>query len=99
MKKETFAHAFSCEFCQIFKYTFLTEHLRATASDNIIFYSNEATFRKRIFYKNISTKQRCYAILYKGSKMYLSKKVGGRKLNWNLTHKQYIELVADKSSC
>ena len=29
--------AFSCEFCEIFKYTFFTEHLRATASNMQIF--------------------------------------------------------------
>ena len=31
-KKETLAQVFSCEFCQISKNTFSTEHLRATAS-------------------------------------------------------------------
>ena len=31
-KKETLAHIFSCEFCETFKGTFLTEHVRATAS-------------------------------------------------------------------
>ena len=33
LKKETLAQVFSCEFCEISKNTFLTEHLRATASD------------------------------------------------------------------
>ena len=28
IKKETLAHVFSCEFCEIFKNTFFTEHLR-----------------------------------------------------------------------
>ena len=32
IKKETPAHMFSCEFCKIFKNTFSTEHLQATAS-------------------------------------------------------------------
>ena len=32
IKKETLAQVFSCEFCQIFKNTFVTEHLSATAS-------------------------------------------------------------------
>ena len=32
IKKETQAQAFSCEFCEIFKNTFFTEHLRTTAS-------------------------------------------------------------------
>ena len=32
-KKEILAQVFSFEFCEIFKNTFLTEHLRTTASD------------------------------------------------------------------
>ena len=32
IKKETLAQVFSCEFCQISKNTFFTEHLWATAS-------------------------------------------------------------------
>ena len=32
MKKETLAQVFSCEFCEIFKNTFFTEHFRETAS-------------------------------------------------------------------
>ena len=31
-KKETLAQVFSCEFCNIFKNTFFTEHLRTAAS-------------------------------------------------------------------
>ena len=34
IKKETLAQVFSCEFCEIFKNTFFTEHLRTTASVN-----------------------------------------------------------------
>ena len=33
IKKETLAQMFSCEFSEIFKNTFFTEHLRTTASD------------------------------------------------------------------
>ena len=33
LKKETLAQVFSYEFCEIFKNTFFTEHLWATASD------------------------------------------------------------------
>ena len=33
-KKEVVTHMFSCEFCEIFKNSLLTEHLRATASGN-----------------------------------------------------------------
>ena len=32
IKKETLAQVFSCEICEISKNTFLTEHLRVTAS-------------------------------------------------------------------
>ena len=32
IKKETLTQVFSCQFCEIFKNTFLTEHLRVTAS-------------------------------------------------------------------
>ena len=32
IKKETLAQVFSCEFCEIYKNTFFTGHLRATAS-------------------------------------------------------------------
>ena len=32
IKKETLVHVFPCEFCEIFKNTFSTEHLRTTAS-------------------------------------------------------------------
>ena len=34
IKKETLAQVFSCEFCEISKNTFFTEHLWATASEN-----------------------------------------------------------------
>ena len=34
IKRETQAQVFSCEFCEISKNIFLTEHLRATASEN-----------------------------------------------------------------
>ena len=33
LKKEIMAQMFSCEFCEIFKNTFFTEHLRRSASD------------------------------------------------------------------
>ena len=35
-KKESLAQVFSCEFCEIFKNIFFTEHLRVTASGNSI---------------------------------------------------------------
>ena len=33
IKREALTQVFSCEFCKIFKNTFFTEHLWATASD------------------------------------------------------------------
>ena len=33
IKKETLAQVFSCEFCEISRNTFFTEHLRPTASE------------------------------------------------------------------
>ena len=35
IKKETLAQVFSCEFCEISKNTFFTEHLRTTTSERI----------------------------------------------------------------
>ena len=37
IKKETLAHAFSCEFCELFKNTFLYRTPPMTAPDNAIF--------------------------------------------------------------
>ena len=37
-KKETLAQVFPCEFCEIFKNTFYTEHLRTTASEPYVCY-------------------------------------------------------------
>ena len=36
IKKETLAQMFSCEFCEISKNTFFTEHLRTTASASTV---------------------------------------------------------------
>ena len=49
LKKETLAQVFSCEFCEIFKSTFFTEHLRATASDDSQF-TNWYMITLRIYY-------------------------------------------------
>ena len=35
IKKESVAQVFSCEFCEIFKNTFFTEHLRTTYSESV----------------------------------------------------------------
>ena len=45
-KKETQALVFSCEFCEIFKNTFFTEHLWATVSEGSI-------YLKRLFYVSL----------------------------------------------
>ena len=45
-QKETLAQAFSCEFCEIFKKTFLTEHLRAPASAFAILMKREELLRR-----------------------------------------------------
>ena len=37
IKNETQAQVFSCEFCEIFKNTFFTEHPRTTASVEMLF--------------------------------------------------------------
>ena len=37
MKKETLARVFSCEFCEISKSTFFTEHILTTTSDQTKF--------------------------------------------------------------
>ena len=44
IKKEILAHVFFCEFCEIFKNTFFTEHLWMTASVN----SSETCWLKRL---------------------------------------------------
>ena len=38
IKKETLAQVFSCEFCEIYKSNFSTEHLRVTASDKYLIF-------------------------------------------------------------
>ena len=35
--KETLAQVFPCEFCEVFKNTFFTEHLRMTASGTLTY--------------------------------------------------------------
>ena len=41
IKKETLALVFRCEICKIFKITFFTEHLRATASVYSVFMARQ----------------------------------------------------------
>ena len=49
MKEETLAQVFSCEFCEISKNTFFTEHLWATASLH-----KKRSFPLRIFSVNVT---------------------------------------------
>ena len=44
IKKETLAQVFSCEFGEISKNTFLTEHLWATASENLLCLKEDIVF-------------------------------------------------------
>ena len=44
VKKETLAQVFSCEFCEISKNTYFTEHLRTTASTFLTFSSGNHFF-------------------------------------------------------
>ena len=52
IKKETLAEVFSCKFGEIFKNTFFTEHLQATASDK----KNEIRYKAKS-YKYFRTKK------------------------------------------
>ena len=45
-KKETRTQVFSCGFCQFFKNTFFTEHLRAKASENLWFSADFREYRE-----------------------------------------------------
>ena len=40
IKKEALAQVFRCEFCEIFKNSFFPEHLRATASEKELFFTD-----------------------------------------------------------
>ena len=48
------AQIFSCEFCEIFKTTVFTEHLRATTSDHTLFKRKTSTFRTKTLRINTS---------------------------------------------
>ena len=51
IKKETLAHVFPCEFCEISKNTFLIEHVWATASKFMKKLSNtEVDLKKSVKY-------------------------------------------------
>ena len=45
IKKEALAQVFSCEFCEIFKNTFFTEHVWATAFEDTISAGPEISLR------------------------------------------------------
>ena len=71
IKKESLAQVFSCEFCEISKSTFFTEHLRTTASSAHIAslpseVYNHASFFMWICFKKSSTKKSAISkIFYK----------------------------------
>ena len=46
INKEALVWVLSCEFCEIFKNSFFTEHLRATASDSLLFQHGGPLFHK-----------------------------------------------------
>ena len=48
IKKETMAQVLSCEFCEISKNTFSTEHLRATGFVSFMFYKNFMKYLGRL---------------------------------------------------
>ena len=74
IKKETLTHVFSCEFCEISKNTFSTEHLRAT--DSVWFLSQFAdwvetwspcpffTLTKQIYHTLITAFINCQSCYY-----------------------------------
>ena len=53
LKKQSLAQVFSCEFCEIYKNTFFTEHLRTAASlftaPNLNHFKQEAAYQYRVF--------------------------------------------------
>ena len=59
-KEKTLAQVFPCEFCEIFKNTFFTEHIWGTASwicggvfFNITWKKHELTWKKLYYFKNL----------------------------------------------
>ena len=50
MQKDTMAQVFSCEFCEISKSTFLTEHLWTTASDYSLFVDILSVYAEKNFH-------------------------------------------------
>ena len=72
------AQIFSCEFCEIFKTTVFTEHLRATTSDHTLFKRKTSTFRTKTLRINTSE----IMVLIKKSR-YLPHFLEYRKSNLN----------------
>ena len=53
IKKETLAQVFSCEFCEISKSTFFTEHIWATASEYYqltVSFHQKSDVKKKLFH-------------------------------------------------
>ena len=66
LEQVTLAHVFSCEFCEIFKNTFFTEHFRTTASEIAFFKIKVAEF-----YYKYGLNIRRFKKLWSGSKVVL----------------------------
>ena len=65
VKKETLAQVFSCEFCEISRNTFFTEHLWATASQNWIYRQQNHFTTANLWSKpNIDTLAECPWVLF-----------------------------------
>ena len=83
IKKETLAQVFSCEFCEISKKTFFTEHLRAISSEKIIRWIFTHVLSNKC-YENV----KCYRYM---RKMKLS--------NRDIKHYQVIFAFLPPNSC
>ena len=57
LKKEALAQVFSCEFCEISKNIFFTEHLRATASEESAFFKNHSVSKNFGNYGNMTVSE------------------------------------------
>ena len=71
IKKETLAHVFSCEFCEISKTVFFTEQLRATASWNQLVKHTFTKWCFKIYVHNIKITRVISIIKVYITKIYL----------------------------
>ena len=83
LKKETLAQVFSCEFCQISKNSFFTEHLWATASKICLFINYIQVY----FFKRFSIEAQC--------SFYLETRHKCKSNYWFLSQMQQKQQSAD----